>query len=80
MGFDHLRSWPISDLGVRGLTRAAAPHKYVCRSMRPVLVSIPSLPVFFLVLALLTGRMAWDDYKYAEISMGLGVPRWWPGM
>lgn len=33
--------------------------------------------VFFLALALLTGRMAWDDYRYAEISMGLGVPRWW---
>jgi TRAP-type C4-dicarboxylate transport system permease small subunit len=33
--------------------------------------------LFFLVLALLTGRMAWDDFRYAEISMGLGVPRWW---
>ena len=33
--------------------------------------------VFFLVLAFLTGRMAWDDFHYAEISMGLGVPRWW---
>jgi TRAP-type C4-dicarboxylate transport system permease small subunit len=33
--------------------------------------------VFFLVLAALTGRMAWDDFHYAEISMGLGVPRWW---
>lgn len=33
--------------------------------------------VFFLVLAALTGRMAWDDFRYAEISMGLGVPRWW---
>ncbi len=33
--------------------------------------------VFFVVLAVLTGRMAWDDFKYAEISMGLGVPRWW---
>jgi TRAP-type C4-dicarboxylate transport system permease small subunit len=32
---------------------------------------------FFLVLAALTGRMAWDDFHYAEISMGLGVPRWW---
>lgn len=32
---------------------------------------------FFLALALLTGRMAWDDFRYAEISMGLGVPRWW---
>jgi TRAP-type C4-dicarboxylate transport system permease small subunit len=32
---------------------------------------------FFLVLAVLTGRMAWDDFRYAELSMGLGVPRWW---
>jgi TRAP-type C4-dicarboxylate transport system permease small subunit len=33
--------------------------------------------VFFLALAALTGRMAWDDFHYAEISSGLGVPRWW---
>jgi TRAP-type C4-dicarboxylate transport system permease small subunit len=33
--------------------------------------------VFFVVLAVLTGRMAWDDFRYAEISSGLGVPRWW---
>ena len=33
--------------------------------------------LFFLLLAVLTGRMAWDDFHYAEISMGLGVPRWW---
>ena len=33
--------------------------------------------IFFLVLAFLTGRMAWDDFHYAEISSGLGVPRWW---
>ena len=32
---------------------------------------------FFLALAALTGLMAWDDFRYAEISMGLGVPRWW---
>ena len=32
---------------------------------------------FFLALALLTGRMAWDDFRYGETSMGLGVPRWW---
>ncbi|MCC6209958.1 MAG: TRAP transporter small permease [Burkholderiales bacterium] len=32
---------------------------------------------FFLALAVLTGRMAWDDFRYAEISMGLGIPRWW---
>lgn len=33
--------------------------------------------VFFLVLSVLTGRMAWDEFRYAEISMGLGIPRWW---
>jgi TRAP-type C4-dicarboxylate transport system permease small subunit len=33
--------------------------------------------IFFLALAVLTGRMAWDDFHYAEISSGLGVPRWW---
>ena len=33
--------------------------------------------VFFVALAVLTGRMAWDDFHYAEISSGLGVPRWW---
>jgi TRAP-type C4-dicarboxylate transport system permease small subunit len=33
--------------------------------------------LFFLALTLLTGRMAWDDFRYSEISMGLGVPRWW---
>src|SRR5262245_21176608 len=32
---------------------------------------------FFVALAALTGRMAWDDFRYSEISMGLGVPRWW---
>lgn len=33
--------------------------------------------LFFLALAALTGRMAWDDFRYNETSMGLGVPRWW---
>jgi len=32
---------------------------------------------FFLALAFLSGRMAWDDYRFGEISMGLGLPRWW---
>ena len=33
--------------------------------------------LFFLAFAALTGRMAWDDFRYAETTMGLGVPRWW---
>ncbi len=44
---------------------------------RLVLFGAAVSAVFFVVLAVLTGFMAWDDFKYAEISMGLGVPRWW---
>lgn len=33
--------------------------------------------VFFLVLAALSGRYVWDEYRYGETSMALGVPRWW---
>lgn len=33
--------------------------------------------IFFVVLAFLSGRMAWDDYHYGEVSMGLEVPRWY---
>jgi len=47
------------------------------RRRRLVLFGAAITAVFFLALALLTGRMAWDDFRYAEISMGLGVPRWW---
>ena len=42
-------------------------------AMFGLLVSV----AFFTVLTVLTGRMAWEDFRYNEISMGLGVPRWW---
>jgi TRAP-type C4-dicarboxylate transport system permease small subunit len=54
------------------LQRGSAAHR-----RRLVLFGAAISALFFLVLALLTGRMAWDDFKYSEISMGLGVPRWW---
>jgi TRAP-type C4-dicarboxylate transport system permease small subunit len=31
----------------------------------------------FAVLAVLFAVMVWDEVRYAETSMGLGVPRWW---
>lgn len=31
----------------------------------------------FLLLALLFGKVVADEIKYAETSMGLGIPRWW---
>lgn len=33
--------------------------------------------LFFIGLAVLTGKVAWDEYSYAETSMAIGVPRWW---
>ena len=54
------------------LERGGAAHR-----RRLALFGAVITALFFLALALLTGRMAWDDYRYAEISSGLGVPRWW---
>ncbi|MEM5786116.1 MAG: TRAP transporter small permease [Syntrophobacteraceae bacterium] len=31
----------------------------------------------FLSLVILTGRMAWDEYRYEVTSPGLGIPSWW---
>ncbi|HVL55216.1 MAG TPA: TRAP transporter small permease [Burkholderiaceae bacterium] len=32
---------------------------------------------FFIVLAWLSGRVVWDEFRYAETTMALGLPRWW---
>lgn len=38
-----------------------------------------SLVVFmvFILLAVLSCRMVWDDYRFGETSPGIGVPQWW---
>lgn len=33
----------------------------------------------FVLLAALLGRWVWDQYRFSETSMGLGVPLWWYG-
>ena len=38
--------------------------------------SIAMVVVTFLVLALLGGQMAWDEYRYEVTSPGLGIPTW----
>lgn len=32
---------------------------------------------FFVVFAGLSGRYVWDEFRYGETTMALGVPRWW---
>ena len=34
----------------------------------------------FAVLAVLSARMVWDDYRYEETSPALGLPQWWYSM
>lgn len=31
----------------------------------------------FGALTVLLGRLVWDEYRYREITMATGVPRWW---
>jgi TRAP-type C4-dicarboxylate transport system permease small subunit len=33
--------------------------------------------VFFICLTILSARLVWDDYRYEEVSPGIGVPQWW---
>lgn len=34
----------------------------------------------FLLLAVLSSRMVWDDFRFGETSPGIGVPQWWYSM
>ncbi len=31
----------------------------------------------FVCLAVLSARLVWDDYRYGEVSPGIGLPQWW---
>ena len=33
--------------------------------------------VLFTLIAALTVRVVWDDYRFEETSPGIGVPQWW---
>ena len=33
--------------------------------------------VLFAVIAVLSVRVVWDDYRFEETSPGIGVPQWW---
>lgn len=33
--------------------------------------------LLFALIALLSVRVVWDDYRYGETSPGIGVPQWW---
>ncbi len=33
--------------------------------------------ILFALLAVLSLRMVWDDFRFDETSPGIGVPQWW---
>lgn len=36
-----------------------------------------TVALLFLLIAVLSVRMVWDDYRFGETSPGIGVPQWW---
>lgn len=40
------------------------------------LLSAGCTAAFFLLLAVLAARMAWDEFRFDETSPGIGVPKW----
>jgi TRAP-type C4-dicarboxylate transport system permease small subunit len=47
------------------------------RRRRFALFSALMTVIAFLILASLSTRLAWDDYRYEVTSPGIGVPQWW---
>lgn len=41
------------------------------------LLGSTSVALLFALLAALSARIAWDDWRYEETSPGIGVPQWW---
>ncbi|MFH0780996.1 MAG: TRAP transporter small permease [Pseudomonadota bacterium] len=49
---------------------------------RRILAQLASIMVFvlFALIAVLSWRMVWDDFRFGETSPGIGVPQWWYSM
>jgi TRAP-type C4-dicarboxylate transport system permease small subunit len=47
------------------------------RQRRLGLLSAWATFALFVILTLLLGRYVWDEFRYGETTMALGVPRWW---
>jgi TRAP-type C4-dicarboxylate transport system permease small subunit len=46
------------------------------RQRRLAILSAVCVFAFFLLLAVLGARMAWDEFRFDETSPGIGVPKW----
>lgn len=41
------------------------------------LLGSASVALLFALLAVLSARLVWDEWRYEETSPGIGVPQWW---
>ena len=47
------------------------------RQKRLAQLGAAMVALLFAVMAGLSVRLVWDDYRYGETSPGIGVPQWW---
>ncbi|MFN3440172.1 MAG: TRAP transporter small permease [Acidovorax sp.] len=47
------------------------------RSKRLAQLGALTVAVLFGLIAVLSVRVVWDDYRFGETSPGIGVPQWW---
>ena len=47
------------------------------RSKRMAQVGAIAVALLFGLIAVLSVRVVWDDYRFDETSPGIGVPQWW---
>ena len=47
------------------------------RSQRMAQVGALTVALLFGLIAVLSVRVVWDDYRFGETSPGIGVPQWW---
>ena len=47
------------------------------RQRRLAVFGAAMVALLFLLVALLSVRVVWDDFRYGETSPGIGIPQWW---
>jgi TRAP-type C4-dicarboxylate transport system permease small subunit len=47
------------------------------RSKHLSMLGAATVALLFGVIAVLSVRVVWDDYRFGETSPGIGVPQWW---
>lgn len=47
------------------------------RSKRMAQLGAVAVALLFALIAVLSVRVVWDDYRFDETSPGIGVPQWW---